>query len=89
MLVKGLNMKLTESQASALARALHFLTNGHSSRFEDVLWLEFGDDWWPVRERLVKRGYVRMLGGVKDTLAVTERGQDLYGQLEGSLKAAG
>lgn len=89
MLVKGLQMKLTDAQAKALARALDFLTHGHSSRFEDELWLGFGDDWWPLREKLLEYGHVRRLGGLKDAFAVTERGADLLDQISGSRKAVG
>jgi hypothetical protein len=82
-------MKLTDAQAMALARALDFLTHGHSGRFEDELWLGFGDEWWPLRERLLKHGYIRRLGGLKDAFAVTERGTDLLDQISGNLKAVG
>jgi hypothetical protein len=82
-------MQLSQPQAAALSRALKVLTHGHSNRFEDELWLGFGDEWWPLRERLLKGSYVRSLGGIRDELTVTERGENLLTQLQGKQRAAG
>ena len=83
------DMQLTPTQAAALSRALDILSHGHSGRFEDELWLGFGDEWWPLRERLLKGAYIRRLGGIRDELTVTERGEDLLTQLQGNQRAAG
>jgi hypothetical protein len=86
---EDLVVHLSKTQAECLARALNLLFNGHSGRFEDELWLGFADGWWPLRQQLVKGGFVRCLGGLRDEMTITERGQDLIAQLEGKQRAAG
>jgi hypothetical protein len=82
-------MQLSQPQVAALSRALEVLTHGHSGRFEDELWLGFGDEWWPLRKKLLSGAYVRSLGGIRDELTVTERGENLLTQLQGKQQAAG
>ncbi|GAB4386814.1 MAG: hypothetical protein Kow0022_16880 [Phycisphaerales bacterium] len=85
---EGTDLQLTNAQAECLRRALELLDRGHSGRFEDELWLGFGNDWWPLREKLIRGGYVRSLGGLRDELAITERGSSLLAQLSGSVRVA-
>lgn len=86
---EDLVVHLSKAEAECLGRALGLLSNGHSGRFEDELWLGFADGWWPLRQRLLKAGYVRSLGGLRDEMTITERGQDLMSQLDGNQRAAG
>jgi len=85
---EGLDLQLTPSQGQCLCRALDMLERGHSKRFEDELWLGFGNDWWPLREMLVRGGYVRRLGGMRDELVITARGSHLREQLAGEVSMA-
>lgn len=85
---EGTNLQLTNDQQRCLRRALEMLDRGHSTRFEDELWLGFGDDWWPLRERLIRSGYVRCVGGTRDELTITERGESLLSQLSGDVRVA-
>lgn len=86
---EGTDLQLTNDQTRCLRRALEMLDRGHSTRFEDELWLGFGDDWWPLRERLIRGGYIRSIGGLRDELTLTERGSGLFTQLSGGVRAAG
>lgn len=86
---EGIELHLSKPEAECLGRALDYLNKGHSGRFEDELWLGFADAWWPLRQRLIKAGYIRCLGGFRDELSITERGIDLRVQLEGKQLAAG
>ena len=52
-------MSLDVEQQGWLARALAALAQGDMRRFEDSLWLGFGDQWHPIRRSLTTRGYVR------------------------------
>jgi len=86
---EGFELHLSKAEAACLGRALDLLSKGHSGRFEDELWLGFADAWWPLRQRLIKSGYVRCIGGIRDEMSITERGIDLRTQLEGKQLAAG
>ncbi len=86
---EGSDLNLTHTQTECLKRALEMLDRGHSGRFEDELWLGFGNDWWPFRERLLKTGYIRQVGGLRDELTITERGEVLLSQLSGQIRVAG
>jgi len=52
-------MQLNASDRRALMEALKELRNGRTRRFEDVLWLRFGDDWTRIRKYLAQKGFVR------------------------------
>ncbi len=82
-------LQLSKSQGEILIRAMELLERGHSSRFEDELWLGFGDEWWGLRERLIRGGYIRSVGGLRDELALTERGHELREQLDSRQRVAG
>lgn len=86
---EGSDLNLTHAQTECLTRALEYLDRGHSGRFEDELWLGFGNDWWPLRQRLLKTGYIRQVGGLRDELTITERGEALLSQLSGQVRVAG
>ncbi len=85
---EGLDLNLTHTQTECLKRALELLDHGHSGRFEDELWLGFGNEWWPLRQRLLKTGYIRQVGGLRDELTITERGGVLLSQISGQVRAA-
>lgn len=86
---EGTDLQLSNAQADCLRKALEILDRGHSGRFEDELWLGFGNDWWPLRERLIRSGYIRPVGGLRDELTMTERGESLLAQLSGEVRVAG
>ena len=72
-------MRLDSEQQGWLARALAALHTGDERRFEDSLWLGFGDRWVPLRHALVKQGY--LLNGEGRTLSLADRGEALLVKL--------
>jgi hypothetical protein len=82
-------VQLSRTQGEVLVRAMELLERGHSSRFEDELWLGFGNDWWALRQKLISGGYIRRIGGIRDELALTERGHELREQLDSRQRVAG
>lgn len=83
------DLQLSRSQAEVLCRAMDLLERGHSNLFEDELWLGFGNDWWALREKLIRNGSIRRLGGVRDELELTERGIELRRQIDVRERVAG
>jgi hypothetical protein len=72
-------MKLNAEQQGWLARALAALHTGDERRFEDSLWLGFGDGWQPLKVALVRQGY--LLNGDGRALTLAERGESLLVKL--------
>lgn len=72
-------MKLTAEQQGWLARSLAALHEGDERRFEDSLWLGFGDRWKPLRVALVRQGY--LLNGPGKALSLADRGEQLLVKL--------
>lgn len=72
-------MKLDAEQQGWLARALAALHTGDEKRFEDSLWLGFGDRWQPLKGALVRQGY--LLNGEGRALTLGERGEALLVKL--------
>ncbi len=74
-------MSLTMSQANALVAALQALAQGLPRRFEDLLWLHFGDEWTDYRKFLASKGHVTVgaLGTGEGT--ITDKGRALINRL--------
>lgn len=72
---------MTADERRALLEAMRVLQNGSPRRFDDLLWLGFGDAWWPLRVRLIKSKYVRLRPGHLQEPQITERGERLIQQL--------
>jgi hypothetical protein len=72
-------MRLDGEQQGWLARALSALDTGDHKRFEDSLWLGFGDRWQPLRGALVRQGY--LLNGDGRLLSLADRGEQLLTKL--------
>ncbi len=68
-------MRLDSEQQGWLARALAALNTGDAKRFEDSLWLGFGDGWQPLKIALVRQGY--LANGDGRALTLAERGEQL------------
>ncbi len=72
-------MRLDSDQQGWLARALAALHTGDEKRFEDSLWLGFGDRWQPLKGALVRQGY--LLNGTGRSLTLADRGEQLLVKL--------
>jgi len=72
-------MQLNDEQRSWLVRALESLAADQHRGFEDALWLGFGDGWWPIRQQLVREGYVELRRD--DSVAINHRGKALIERL--------
>lgn len=72
-------MRLNAEQQGWLARALAALHTGDEKRFEDSLWLGFGDGWMPLKKALVRQGY--LANGDGKALSLGDRGEALLVKL--------
>ena len=72
-------MRLDPDQQGWLARALAALHTGDEKRFEDSLWLGFGDQWKPLKTALIKQGYLQ--NGDGRALGLADRGEQLLVKL--------
>ena len=84
-------MMLDRAGQSALASALDELRQGSSRRFEDKLWLGFGDGWIRMRTLLIRDGAIREVAGETPSCQLLVRGEALRLRLEEALapKAGG
>ncbi|MEM7755484.1 MAG: hypothetical protein AAF297_07585 [Planctomycetota bacterium] len=82
-------MKLNGVQRDWLARALAELEEGRDRRFEDLLWLGFGDEWKPMLLGLTKGGCIEVGGEDRETPSLTPTGKKLLTKLERTLAKAG
>lgn len=73
-------MRLDAEQQTWLAKALEALDGGDEKRFEDSLWLGFGDQWKPLKSSLVRHGY--LLNGPGRSLKLGDRGEQLMTKLQ-------
>jgi len=73
------SMRLDAEQQGWLARGLAALHSGDEKRFEDSLWLGFGDSWKPLKSALVRNGY--LLNGDGNALTLADRGEQLLVKL--------
>jgi hypothetical protein len=70
-------MMLDRTSQAALLEALEELKRGSGRRFEDRLWLGFGDHWTRVRHLLLRDGCVREIPGDVPAYALEVRGEAL------------
>lgn len=80
-------MQLTRNDQAWLLQALERLAAGDDRRFEDCLWLGFGDSWRPMLAFLCRKGYVEMGGADRATPRITSNGTNLSEQLRRALAA--
>lgn len=76
---------LDKAAQLALLGALEELRSGTSRRFEDRLWLGFGDDWTRIRGLLVKDAAIREVPGDAPTFVMLPRGDALRMRLSEAL----
>ena len=74
-------MRLDDSERDILARALVELSDGRDRRFEDLLWLGFGNQWRTLLDGLVKGGCVSVGGADRETPELTDQGERLLAKL--------
>lgn len=82
-------MKLDAAQRDWLARALEELAEGRDRRFEDLLWLGFGNDWRAMFDGLVKGRCIELGGEDRETPVLREAGRKLLAKLQRTLAKAG
>ena len=80
-------MQLTPDDQATLRAALGALSADRPQRFEDLLWLGFGDGWVPMTRLLARHRYITLGGSDKRTPAITDRGGQLLGQLRAAAAA--
>lgn len=73
-------MQINLKQGKVLGEALLWLGRGDPRRFDDILWLGFGDDCQRMWSALVEGRYVEAGGCVFDT-RITPRGMQLLRRL--------
>lgn len=81
-------MQLTPEHQRWLLQAMERLSTGDDRRFEDLMWLGFGDGWKPMLGLLARHGYVRIGGPDRVTPTMTERGESLLDRLRSAEQAA-
>jgi len=67
-------MTFSSTQQQHLLTALRHLSQENTRDFEGVMWLEFGDDWLSVVQRLVKRGIILFGGWGTGEASLTSKG---------------
>ncbi len=77
-------MKLNDEERVALRRALEYLASGSFRRFQDTLWLGFGDLWTHIETALVREGLIVRRGD--DDADLTTRGHELLQTLSKKLE---
>lgn len=80
-------MILDRRSQGELLGALEALKGGFSRRFEDRLWLGFGDHWTTLRTMLLRDGCIRELPGDAPTYSLQVKGEALRRRLEESLRS--
>lgn len=78
-------MMLDKPSRKALIDALEALRAGSSRKFEDRLWLGFGDRWTQMRALLIRDGHVRETPADAPAYALLPRGEALRTRLIESL----
>ncbi len=74
-------MKLAINKRGSLLIALEALFYDDSRRFEDRLWLGFGDHWLLVRSGLVRDGVIS-INKNETSIRLTSRGRRLVEKLQ-------
>lgn len=72
-------MRLDESERRALRTALERLEEGNFRRYQDSLWLGFGDLWTAMERCLIRDGFVVRRGD--EAGEVTPKGRQLLASL--------
>ena len=75
-------MVLDRTSQAALLQALDELKRGSSRRFEDRLWLGFGDHWTRLKQMLLRDGCIREVTGDVPTYEIQVRGEALRLRLQ-------
>lgn len=75
-------MAESPTEREILAAALRCLERGESRRFQDLLWLGFGDRWQPIEAWLLRKGYTRPLNPERTMFGLTEDGAAAIRTLE-------
>lgn len=78
-------MMLDRLSQLALMDALEELKRGSGRKFEDRLWLGFGDEWTKVRTLLIRDGSIRELPGDVPMYALMAKGEALRQRLSEAL----
>lgn len=68
------------SQRETLSRALQALASKDPFLFENILWLDFGDDWKSVLQSLERRQIIRYVAP-DDSHVITPEGRRVLGVL--------
>lgn len=76
-------MRLRSGEHASLVAALTALAAGNSRRFQDVLWLGFGDRWTLIEGSLLQHHQIRVVDHARQTLTLTELGVALLAELNG------
>lgn len=72
-------MRLARNEQCMLLEALGELSQGNTRRFEDLLWLGFGNAWCTIRRVLVQHEYVTLESQTPPHL--TTKGRELVTEL--------
>ena len=68
------------TQREIISKALFALARKEPGRFEDILWLAYGDDWTVILRSLVGRGIIRY-NSADDEHTITDEGRRMLGAL--------
>ena len=68
------------TQREIISKALFALARKEPGRFEDILWLAYGDDWTVILRSLTGRGIVRY-STTDDAHTITDEGRRILGAL--------
>lgn len=74
-------MRLAKDEQCMLLEALGQLSQGNTRRFEDLLWLGFGNAWCTIRSVLVQHEYVSIEKQNEKTPRLTTKGRELVSEL--------
>jgi hypothetical protein len=72
---------VTNHERKHLIRALQLYDGGPSHAGDYQLWVGFGDSWQGVRDRLVRRGYLRVFGS--GAVELSTKGSGFFDQIRG------
>lgn len=74
-------MRLSPAEQLVLADALSALADGQSRRFEDLLWLGFGDRWTLIEASLLQHHQIRLADAMRNVFAITDLGLKMLDEL--------
>jgi hypothetical protein len=76
-------VRLNPSEQAVLVAALSALSDGQFRRYQDLLWLGFGDRWTLIEASLLRHHQVRLVDSGRNIFAITDLGSDLLASLTG------